>query len=160
MKHIIIRGPLGVGKSTIGLKLSAALNYTYVSLDQVIDDNKLVPPGVEGVPLESFLEANKLLLQFARQSKEPLLIDGCFYHQEQLDDLVAKLDGAVTIFTLTCSVEKCVERDSKREKVYGEDAARFVHMMTNNVKAGVEIDTTALSADETIAMIMKKLARN
>lgn len=156
-KHIIIRGPLGVGKSTIARKLVERLNYKYISLDQVIDDNKLVPPGVEGVPLESFLEANNLLLQYTEQSEEPLLIDGCFYHQEQLDDLVAKLGGAVTIFTLTCSVEACIERDSKREKVYGEDAARFVYMMTNNVKAGVEIDTTDLSADETIAVIMREL---
>jgi broad-specificity NMP kinase len=157
MKHIIIRGPLGVGKSTIARKLSTTLNYEYISLDQVIDDNKLVPPGVEGVPLESFLEANKLLLQYAEHSEKPLLIDGCFYHQEQLDDLVAKLGRAVTIFTLICSVEECIERDSKRKKVYGEDAARFVYMMTSNVKAGLEIDTTNLSADETIAIIMREL---
>lgn len=157
MKHIIIRGSLGVGKSTIAQKLSELLNYKYISLDQVIDDNKLVPAGVEGVPPESFLEANKLLLQYAEQSKEPLLIDGCFYHQEQLDDLVAKLNNDVTIFTLTCSVEECIERDSKREKVYGEDAARFVYMMTSGVKAGLEIDTTELTIDETLAKIIKEI---
>ncbi len=157
MKHIIIRGPLGVGKSTIARKLSEALNYTYVSLDQVIDDNKLVPPGVEGVPLESFLDANELLLQYSQESTQPLIIDGCFYYQEQLDDLVSKLNGRVTIFTLSCSVEECIDRDSKRDKVYGEDAARFVHMMTSGVKAGLEIDTSKLSADETLAEIKRKV---
>lgn len=91
MKHIIIRGPLGVGKSTIARKLSEALNNTYVSLDQVIDDNKLVPPSVEGVPLESFLEANEMLLRYSQESTKPLIIDGCFYYQEQLDDLLSRL---------------------------------------------------------------------
>lgn len=104
------------------------------------------------------MKANKLLSQYSKQAKEPLLIDGCFYYQEQIDDLMAKLDGEVTVFTLTCSIDKCIERDSKREKVYGEDAARFVHMMTSGVKAGIEIDTTELTADETLTMIMRKLS--
>jgi shikimate kinase len=157
MKHIIIRGPLAVGKSTIAKELSERLSYEYVSLDELIDSNKLVPSGVVGVPIESFMRANELLWDYAEQSEQPLVIDGCFYYQEQIDDLIKKLDGEVVIFSLICSIEECVRRDSGRVKVYGEDAARFVHMMVDRVKAGIEIDVTKLSPSEALAAIATEL---
>ena len=61
------------------------------------------------------------------------------------------------IFTLTSHVEKCIERDSKRQKVYGEDSARFVHMVTTKIRAGHEIDNTDLSLEETVEKIMEKI---
>jgi len=51
-------------------------------------------------------------------------------------------------------VEKCIERDSKREKVYGEDSARFVHMITTKIQAGHEINNTDLSVAETVEKTM------
>ncbi len=157
MKHIIVRGPLAVGKSTISRELSEELNYKYISLDEVIDSNKLVPSGVDGVPFESFMKANEILRNYAQQSEQPLVIDGCFYYQEQIDDLIKKLDEKAVIFSLICSIEECIERDSGRVKVYGEDAARFVHMMVDRVKAGIEIDVTKLSASEAVTAITTEL---
>jgi broad-specificity NMP kinase len=156
-KLIIIRGPLGVGKTTVSKILAQDLHLEYVSLDQIVDDNKLVPADADGVPLESYLKANKIILDLAKKSENSFIIDGCFYYQEQIDDLVKKFDNDVEIFTLISHVEKCIERDSKREKVYGEDSARFVHMVTTKIQAGHEIDNTDLTVEETVEKIMENI---
>jgi len=156
-KLIVIRGPLGVGKTTVSKLLSRNLHLEYLSLDKIVDDNNLVPPDADGIPLESYLKANDIIFNLANQRGNSFLIDGCFYYQEQIDDLVKKFDDNVVIFTLTSHVEKCIERDSKRPKVYGEDSARFVHMVTTKIQAGHEIDNTNLTVEETVKNIMEKI---
>ncbi len=154
-KLIIIRGPLGVGKSTIAQLLAKRLKATYISLDKIIDDNNL--STTDGIPLENFLTSNKIIVKLADETKNTLIIDGCFYFQEQIDDLNAKLNNNVQIFSLISSVEKCIERDSKRKIVYGKDSAKFVHMVTTKVKAGIEIDNTNQTPKETLDQIIKHL---
>ena len=156
-KLIIIRGPLGVGKTTVSKLLSQNLHLEYLSLDKIIDDNNLVPPNSDGIPLKSYLRANEIILSLANKSESSLIIDGCFYYQEQIDDLIKKFDGNVEIFTLTSHVEKCIERDSKREKVYGENSARFMLMVTTKIQAGHEIDNTDLTLEETVKKITEKI---
>ena len=68
-KLIIIRGPLGVGKTTVSQLLSQNLHLEYLSLDQIIDDNKLVPANSDGIPLESYLKANQIILDLAKKSE-------------------------------------------------------------------------------------------
>ncbi|MBU1151823.1 AAA family ATPase [Patescibacteria group bacterium] len=156
-KLIVIRGPLGVGKTTISKILAQNLGVGYLSLDQIIDDNDLIPANAEGIPLESFLRANAIILDLTKGHKNSHIIDGCFYYQEQIDDLLERFNNSVEIVTLTCHVEKCIERDSKRQKVYGEDSARFVHMVTTRIRAGHEIDNTNLTVEKTIEKIIEKI---
>ncbi len=157
-KLIIIRGPLGVGKTTVSNVLAHNLRLEYISLDQIIDDNKLVPANPDGIPLESYLKANQIILDRATKDQKSFIIDGCFYYQEQIDDLIKKFDDDIEIFTLTSHVDKCIERDSKRPNAHGEDSATFVHMITTKIKAGHEIDNTNLTVDETVAKIMATLS--
>ncbi len=156
-KLILIRGPLGVGKTTVSHILSQNLGLEYLSLDKIIDDNCLAPTDSDGIPLETYLKANEIILDLAEKSKNTLIIDGCFYYQKKIDELVKKFDDNVEIFTLTSHVDKCIERDSKRPKVYGEESARFVHMMTTKIKAGHEINNTDLSVNETVEKIIEKI---
>ena len=157
IKLIIIRGPLGVGKTTVSKILAQNLRARYVSLDQIVDDNKLVAPNADGIPLESYLKANEIILNFANKSDKTYIIDGCFYYQEQIDDLVNKFNNDVVIFTLVSDVQTCIQRDSQRPKVYGEDSTRYVHMVTTKVKAGYEIDNTNLTTEETVKKILDKI---
>lgn len=154
-KLIIIRGPLGVGKTTVSKILSQSLHIKYLSLDQIIDDNNL--DGTDGITLENFLKANEIIREIANKNKNSFIIDGCFYYQEQIDDLKKKFNDDITIITLTADVEKCIERDSKRKKVYGEDSARFIHEVTSKIQAGYEIDNNNLTIEETVKKIMEKL---
>lgn len=154
-KLIIIRGPLGVGKTTVSNILAQNLHAEYISLDKIIDDNNL--EGEDGIPLENFLKANKIIYDIAKKSENSFIVDGCFYYQEQIDDLTKKFYNNAIIFTLTSHVEKCIERDSKRAKVYGEDSARFVHMVTTKIQAGNEVDNTDMTVEETVEKIMERI---
>lgn len=153
-KLIIIRGPLGVGKTTVSLILAQKFQAKYISVDQILDDNKLVAPDADGIPLDSYLKANEIILDIASKSENSLVVDGCFYYQEQIDDLKNKFNNDVAIFSLVSDVEKCIERDSKRAKIYGEDSTRYVHMMTTKIKAGYEIDNNNLTIEEAVEKIM------
>lgn len=153
-KVIVIRGPLGVGKSTVSKVLAEKLGCQYISLDKIIDDNHLSVE--EGISVENFLKANNILVDIIKKTDKDCIVDGCFYYREQIDDLKDKLSNVV-FFSLISSVEKCIERDAQRVKIYGEDAAKFVHMVTTKIKVGHEIDNTSLSVDETANLIVNIL---
>ncbi len=155
-KIIVIRGPLGVGKTTVSKILAQKLKTDYLSLDKIIDDNNLETK--DGITLESFLKANEIILATAQKSKASLIVDGCFYYQQQIDDLKENFKDDVIIFTLISGVEKCIERDSKRPHVYGEQTAKYVHSITTKIKVGYQIDNSDLSEEETVKKIMELLA--
>lgn len=154
-KLILIRGPLGVGKSTIAKSLAKKLKAKYLSLDKILSENDL--EGADGIPLANFLKANGIITKRVKNSKNSFVLDGCFYYQQQMDDLQLKFGNELIIFTLISDVNKCIERDSKRKKVYGEDSARFVHSVTTQVKAGHEIDSNDLTPEKTTKKILEIL---
>jgi adenylate kinase family enzyme len=155
MKIIIIRGPLGVGKTTIAKSLAKKINAQYLSLDKIMKNNDL--EGKDGIPVENYLQANNIILKTIKDSKSLFIIDGCFYYQEQIDNLKKKFPDNIVFFSLISSVKKCIERDSQRDKSYGQESAEYVHMITTKIKEGYEIDNTNLSILETIDEIIKKL---
>ena len=152
---IVIRGPLGVGKTTVSKLLAQNLQAEYVSVDTILNDNNLA--NDETISLESFLKVNKIVLELANKSEKNFVVDGNFYYQEQIDDLQNKFKNDILIFTLITDVETCIERDFKREKTYGEDSVRYVHMITSRIKSGYEVDTSRLKVQETVENIMMLL---
>jgi len=156
-KIIIVRGALGVGKTTVSKILAEQMCAEYVSIDRILEENNL--DKGDGIPVGNYLISNEIVSHLLQESEKSFIIDGCFYYQEQIDDLEQKINEDVQIFTLVSSVEICITRESKRNRVYGEDAARFVHMITNKVKAGYEIDNTDLSIEETVNRIVKQISK-
>lgn len=162
--YIIIRGPLGVGKSTIATKLASELHAEYISIDKVLKDLKLdgVPKTEETIPLDNFKKADETLFPKVREAlakKKIVIFDGCFQHQGHIAHLEQNLPGKHYIFTLTASLESCIERDSKRSRVYGPDAARAVYNITTRFTAGIPIDTTGKSISESLAEIKNYLPK-
>ena len=155
-KLTIIRGPLGVGKTTISKLLAEKLGAEYLSLDKIMEERKL-DQAEGGIPVENFLKANEIAFEMMCASDKSFILDGCFYYQEQIDDLKEKLKDDIQIFSLMSNVETCIERDAKREKVYGEDSARYVHMVTAKVKEGEEIQSDGLSVEETVERILERV---
>jgi len=159
MKYfVIIRGPLGCGNSTIAKQLTQKINGEYIELDKVLDDNGLssIPPGAECIPVENFIKANNIIIQQTTGIDVPLVLDGCFYHKEVIDDLINKMPVKGYVFTLKIPIDVCVERDSKREKSYGEDAARAVHSLVSRFDYGVDIYATK-PPEEAIQEILSHL---
>lgn len=144
--YIIIRGPLGSGKTTIAKALAARLSADYISVDEVLSTNKLEDDKQEGfISEKSFKRANDFIAEIAKpllDTKKPIVIDGNFYWQSQIDDLTEKLTYPHAIFSLDAPLEACLQRDAEREKPLGADATRVVYEKTMSVEVGRKVDAT------------------
>ena len=158
---IIIRGPLGVGKTTIAKKLADILDAEYVSIDTILSDaglDKAHEGG--GIPVRNFIKGNEIVLSDIKKSLSDgkiVIIDGCFYHKEQIEHFIDHLEASHYIFSLKAPVEVCIERDKHRKKPYGEGAAIAVHSLVSKFDYGTVIETEGLKADEVIDNIKKYL---
>jgi len=153
METYIIRGPLGVGKSTIAKMLAEKIDAKYISVDSVLDENNLTPK--EGnITVDVFLEANNIIIQ--KMNDKVAVIDGNFYYQEQLDDLKSKLPKDTIVFTLKASLETCIQRDSARKKSYGEGATMAVYNLVNQFDAGVIVETEGKTEETVLEEIISK----
>lgn len=153
----IIRGPLGVGKTTITKRLSEILSIEYISVDEVLDQLQL--DTTNGIPVEHFLKVNEVIENQIHQHNTPAIVDGNFYYQAQIDDLTKKFPNDHHIITLTSDVETCIKRDAEREKSYGEESTRFVYNMTMRIRIGTEIDCTNDTVEEVVNKIVNQMGR-
>lgn len=167
---VVIRGPLGVGKSTISEKLARAIGAKHLSVDQILEENGLEEWDEDRISLRSFLRANTIAADQARGPLErgaPVIFDGNFYWRQALDDLLRKLEFPHRVFTLEAPLAICIERDRLRPKTppgkepragesLGEEATAQVYRMVTAVPYGISIDATG-SADATATSILRRL---
>ncbi len=158
--YLIIRGPLGCGKSTISEKLAKELGAQYVAIDRVLDEHHLTDDKEDGyVSQTSFKKANELIVPEAEETLKvgiPVIFDGNFYWQSSIEDLIGRLNYPHHVFTLTAPLAVCIERDKNRDKTHGEDAAGAVYEKSTSFTHGISIDATR-SIEETIKEIKKSL---
>jgi len=148
-----------VGKTTIAKSLGERLGATYNSFDEVLKKNKLEMSDGRGIAKESFLKANEMVINQVKKELEDgkiVIMDGCFYHKDQLKDLEESLLFEHFIFDLKAKVEDCIARDKGRKSI-GEDAIRAVHTMVSEFDYGVPIKTGGKTAEGVVDEIMKIL---
>lgn len=158
---VIIRGPLGSGKSTISQLLARHVHGLCFPLDDVLAEHKLdvVPADGEGIPAENFIRANEIVLPQAREALSqgrPVIFDACFYHRKPIEHLQKSLNMPCHIFTLKVPLDVCIARDQARSKTHGRDAATAVHMMVSRFDLGTIVDGSR-TIEETLAQILSKL---
>jgi len=159
MYYIIIRGPLGSGKSSISEKLSKIIGAKHFTIDRVLDDNKLEEQEDGYISQNSFKKANEIACKEAikiLKDGKPTIFDGNFYWKSQIDDLISRLDFPHYIFTLKAPLKVCIERDVKRDKTHGKDAATVVYNKSTEFTYGTEIDATK-NIDECLNEILTYL---
>lgn len=161
--YIIIRGPLGSGKTTISRKLAEILSASRISIDDILDEYKLTEDEEDGyISQKSFLKANEIATQRAihfLESDTPVIFDGNFYWKSQIEDLIQRLQFPHYVFTLKAPLEICIERDSKREVPHGKDTAEAVYNKTNEFDYGTIIDAMR-STEEMVFEICKTVKTN
>lgn len=156
---IIIRGPAGVGKSTVSKVLAKKLNMKLYHYDRVMKGFGFnFIPGDKWVPLEKYLEADKLMMpkykDFLSRGKR-LLLDGNFYHIEQIENLIDKLEYPHLVITLNASLPECQRRNKTRLGQLKEDAVEEVFGLQFDV--GIVIDTEKMSEEEVAEKILSEL---
>ena len=119
---IIIRGPLGIGKTTIAKKIAEILKGEYISIDDVLEKNNLdkVDEKEGGIPAKNFIKGNEIVIPKIKEKLNEgkiVIIEGCFYHKEQIEHFIQNLDASQFVFTLKAPLEVCIDRDSKRPGV-------------------------------------------
>jgi predicted kinase len=145
--YVIIRGPLGVGKSTVSERLAHAIGAQHISIDRILDE-----PGVEEWDEEaghyserSFFRTNDLAVERTKAflyRGTPVIFDGNFYWKSQIANLVARLNFPHLVFTLKAPLDLCVQRDSQRDPPHGREATEQVYRKSTEFDSGVGIDAT------------------
>ncbi len=152
---IIIRGPLGSGKTTIAKELAEKLNGSYFSIDKVMKANNLDVIKTECIPLENFIKGDEIVLPdilIALNARKIVIIDGCFYHEKQIEHLTSSINFKNYVFTLKTSLQECIKRDSLRSKSYGKEATNAVFSLVNDY--GTLIETKGRSVNAVINSII------
>jgi predicted kinase len=161
--YIIIRGPLGCGKSTIAKKLSKVLKTKYFAVDRILDKHNLTKDKEKGyVSQRSFFKVNEIVSKEAKKlltKGTTVVFDGNFYWKSQIEDLINKLDFSHYIFTLKAPLKVCIERDKKRNKTHGKDAATVVYKKSIEFKYGTIINTNNKTPEETVKKILFYLSK-
>jgi len=159
--YVIIRGPLGVGKSTIARKLAEILKAGYVSIDDLLCEYGLDRVSEEEcIPADNFIRATEIILPSVVKKLgegEIVILDGCFYHEEQIDHLVRNLPEPHYAFNLRATLRTCIERDSGRKKAYGVYAAAAVYNLVSKFDYGINIDTNDKTEEQVVGEILAHL---
>lgn len=137
--YIIVRGPLGVGKTTISAALAKSIDAVVVSIDQIADNEW------DGGSVRLYVSANRVAAERARSvlaHGTRVIFDGCFYWKTQIADLERRLPFPHEVFTLKAPLSVCIERDSRRKVVFGTEAAEQVYRKVTRFEYGVAIDAT------------------
>ncbi len=157
---VIIRGPLGSGKTSISKKLADKINAEVIPIDRIVEINKLDKDKEDGyISQASFLKSNEAILvrvNAVLQTGRPVIFDGNFYWKSQIEDLLKKTEYPSAVFTLKVPLEVCIDRDSKREKPHGKDAVEAVYKKSTEFDYGIVIDATK-SVEVSIETMLKNL---
>lgn len=156
---ILIRGPLGVGKTTLAKLLCEQLDGCTISIDAILAEYAL-DQGKNGIPAGNFIQANQLALPKAFQALadgKTVIFDGNFYYKSPIWHLRRSLPPPLILFNLQASVQTCIERDRGRERVYGVDAASWVHYLVSRFDMGIPIATEGKTASQVVPELLKHL---
>ncbi len=156
---IIIRGPLGIGKTTIAKKLAKILKAEYVPFDLVLEKYKLDKASGSGIPAANFIKADNIILPKIKKilKRKIVIFDGCFYHRKHIQHLIKSLKFPHYVFTLKATVGVCIERDRKRKKTLGKDSAKAVHWLCSKFDYGCVVKTGKKTINNTLKEILSDL---
>lgn len=139
--YVILRGPLGVGKSSVSRRLAQVLRAEHISFDRVLEEFDIWYSG----RLSEFLRANVVVARRAGRVLKRgsnVILDGNFYWKTQIRDLEKRLDQPHFVFTLHAPLRVCIERDARRDAPHGTPATREVYAKSTRFEYGARVDAT------------------
>lgn len=154
---IIIRGPAGVGKTTIASMLAKLLHGFHISIDSILAQHGLnYVSGEPCVPEYKMLAANKIVIPVAQKklaAGQIVIFDGNFYHKLQIEDLTTVLGYPSFVFTLKADLETCLARNRVRTTLLHEQGVKDVFDLVSQFDYGVVVDTNNKIAEKVVREI-------
>ncbi|MEI7718318.1 MAG: hypothetical protein WCI72_00495 [archaeon] len=145
-KHtlVIIRGPVGVGKTAISNILTKKINAKYFSLDKLLKKEKLdrFDPKEGCVPAANFLMLQEQILPEIQKhlERQDVIVSGSFYHGSQLEFFQKNIHSNMLLITMKATLETCIKRNSKEEIRLGENMVRAIYNLVSRFDVGTIID--------------------
>ena len=159
---IIVRGPAGVGKTTIASVLAKSLHGYHISFDSILVQYGL--DYVSGDPCVSehkMIAANEIVIPMAQEKLTEgriVIFDGNFYHKSQIKDLTTALEYPFFVFTLKADLKTCLTRNKTRSNQLDDQAVMDVFELVSKFDYGNVVNTNGQTIDETMNEINRVLA--
>lgn len=158
---ILIRGPLGVGKTTISKILAERMGAKYFSIDGFLEKAKLdkMDPKEKRIPLANFLAVQEEMMLEINKTLErfDVIVDGSFYYKEQVVFFRQNVGRNFLVVTLKAKLETCITRDKKKERSYGKKAVQEVYDLVSSFDTGLVIDVDGKKREQIVELIQKEL---
>ena len=163
---VIIRGPLGAGKTTISKELARDYNAHHISIDEILEKFNLEEWEDGYISEMSFLRVNEIAAKESMMQLEnglPVIFDGNFYYKSVILDLIGRLkEFEGIVITLAVPLEVCMRRDASRRSSLGENETRMVHKKSTEFNFGIEVnaDRGRKEVLDNISRIIKTKMKN
>jgi len=158
---LIIRGTAGVGKSTISKLVADRINAKVYHYDRIMKGfgfNYI--PGEKWIPLHKFLSADsKMIPKFISRFEkgENIILEGNFYHNEQVKNLVSKIGFDCVIINLNGSLDTCIKRNKDRGEKMSQSVIEEVYGIMPKFEDGIDIETDGKEVKEIVDEIVNKI---
>lgn len=154
--YIIIRGPAGIGKTTVAKLLARRLHAFCISFDDIRTRHGI------GLSEKQRIKANEVAIPIAKKKMLhgiPVIFDGVFYHSSQLKHLQKNLPYPGFVFSLSGSVNDVVARDTKRrgKAKLGRSKISNFYPVVAKFKPGTIIYTSGKTPKEIAEELLRKL---
>ena len=157
-KTILLRGPAGVGKSTIGKQLQEQLSGNWANLD--IDLFKhMISKDSSAFRSDTAHDVALYFIEKLLQSSVNIIAEEIFkepFYKQTLE-LFEKYDYQILTVFLTAPVDTVVQRDAGRAKNKGEDIIKGLHSEIVSLNEKLVIDTSQNTIQEIADQIKAEL---
>ncbi|HZY69352.1 MAG TPA: AAA family ATPase [Thermoplasmata archaeon] len=141
--YVIVRGPIGVGKTEVARRLARVLGALYISVDRILDRHRLERWRNGFIAQASFRRSNVFVARAAAPvlaAGRPVVVDGNFYWESQIEDLARRIRRPHLVASLDAPLRVCIARERGRGSNFGVADVTAVYRKAMTVTAGVPID--------------------
>ena len=161
--NITLIGMAGAGKSFVGEKLAAALNFSFVDTDKQMEEHYKMPLQdiLDVLGEEKFLEVEaREVISLGDREHAVIAPGGSIIYSQEAIQYLKRCSKIVYLAALPDTIEKRI--DTKSRGIVGLGNKSFADLYAERKSAyediaDIQINTEALGADEIVMQIRKSL---